>query len=112
MKAKLLTCFVVAAALLTGCGPTRPLTESEFKGNCYNSSGIYQYNCDVISLCNEYLTVMNTPGQSFQQCWNECQRIYTAQTSRHLLNECYGAAGNAKGWCQRYCKGRERASLP
>ena len=99
--------FVVAAglALCAGCGPARTLTESEFKGFCYNAGGSFQFDCDTISLCNEYLIVLNTQHESRQQCRAECQRIYTAQFRRHILTDCSSAAGHARGWCQRYCQG-------
>ena len=107
---KKLTLFAVAAGLVlcAGCAPTRTLTESEFKGFCYNAGGLSQPDCDTISLCDEYLTVLNLPQGSRGQCLAECQSIYQGQARRHILTQCLRSAAYARAWCQRYCRGAYR----
>jgi hypothetical protein len=104
---KRLAVFVVAVGvvLCAGCASNRTLTESEFKGFCYNAGGLSQPDCDTISLCDEYLPVFNQPQGSLGQCRAECQSIYAGQARRHILTECLKSAAYARGWCQKYCSG-------
>lgn len=103
MKHALMALFVAAVLGAGGCGPVKPMGESEFKGFCYQYTGSRQQSCDTIPICDEYTVVMNTQQPSLQKCLDECSAIYGPQARRYTL-DCAGAAQNARDWCQRYCR--------
>ncbi len=99
--------FVAVAALLAlsgGCGPVSPMTESEFKGFCYQISEGRNPSCDTIPLCDAYTPVMNTTQPSQKKCLAECDGVYNAQAMAYALTDCQGPAQNARDWCLRYCQ--------
>lgn len=96
-----------AAALalaLAGCGPARPMTESEFKGFCYQYPGSRHQGCETIGPCDEYTPVMSRQHASLQACVEDCNSMYEDQYKRRGFTACQGASENARDWCQRYCR--------
>ena len=96
---------ILAAFLIlsSGCGPVKPLTESEFKGFCYQVGEGRNASCDTISVCDPYTVVMNNPQPSQKKCIEECNAVYAAQAMAYALTNCQGPAQNARDWCLRYC---------
>jgi hypothetical protein len=95
--------FAAAFLFLCGCGPARPLTESEFKGFCYQYEGLRQADCDTISVCSEYLSVTGQTQESRAKCLEGCQRVYQPQYMRYITDGCAGPAQAARAWCERFC---------
>ena len=96
--------FAAALLLSGGCGPVRPMTESEFKGFCYQYPGNPESGCDSISICNDYLTVIGVTQPSKATCLEKCAEVYRPQAMAHVLRGCSTAAANAESWCERYCR--------
>jgi len=103
MRLILVAHLAVALLFLCGCGPARPLTESEFKGFCYQYDGLRQADCDTISVCGEYLSVTGQPQASRAKCVEGCQRVYQPQFMRFINGGCAGAAQYARDWCEKFC---------
>ncbi len=102
---KMLLVFSLAALMSSGgCGPAKPMSESEFRGFCYQSSGNPESSCDTLSLCNEYLPVIEIRETSLAQCLEQCGAVFKPQAVRFVLKGCSTAAANAKAWCERYCR--------
>lgn len=97
---------VLAAALLAsaGCGPTKPMTQKEFKGFCYQFGEGRAASCDAIAVCDPYLTVLNATHASLQQCLDDCAAVYAPQAWQYAHTNCAGPAQTARDWCQRYCR--------
>ncbi|GFK93731.1 hypothetical protein NNJEOMEG_01565 [Fundidesulfovibrio magnetotacticus] len=91
-------------ALAAACGPVRPMTESEFKGFCYQYDAGPQTDCVPINTCDAYLTVIGVPQPSQQACLDGCKGVYAEQVQRMGLTGCKGAPEFARDWCQRYCR--------
>ncbi|MFP5221004.1 MAG: hypothetical protein ACLGSA_01805 [Acidobacteriota bacterium] len=104
MKQVLVAVLALTALASWGCGPVKPMTESEFKGFCYQYTGSPQQSCNTIPICDEYTVVMNTRQASLQKCLDECSAVYSPQRRQHLVDDCAGAAQTARDWCQRYCR--------
>lgn len=106
MRQVMLVAIASLLLLSGGCGPRKPMTESEFRGFCYQygegSNG--KASCDTIAVCTPYTAVMNTRQESLKACLAECQRIYAPQSMTYVLTECQGPAQFARDWCQRYCR--------
>jgi hypothetical protein len=103
MRQILFASVAVALLFTGGCGPARPLTESEFKGFCYQYTGLRQPDCDTIAVCDEYLTVTGLPQPSREKCLEECQAVYKPQFMRYVNTGCTGSAQYAEEWCEKYC---------
>ena len=103
---RLILCASLLAVLLCsgGCGPTRPLTLSEFEGFCYQSGEGRFGSCDTISVCGPYTVVMNMAQPSLGQCSKECEGIHASQAWTYVLTDCAGPNDSARDWCQRYCR--------
>lgn len=104
MRAMMLAVLAGAVFLAGGCGPVRPMTESEFKGFCYQYGEGRNGSCDTISVCDPYTVVMNTKQESLEKCKAECEAIHGPQTWQYIGSDCAGAADAARDWCQRYCR--------
>lgn len=96
--------LVTALLLAGGCGSGKPMTVSEFKGFCYQSSVNRDASCDAISLCDEYLTVLEIRQPSVDDCIRKCAAVYGPQFKRHVVDGCSSMAQNAEEWCERYCR--------
>jgi len=105
MRHLLFACLVILAGVISGCGPARPLTESEFKGFCYQlTDGESGSGCsDIITICDAYRIVMNTQHDSREACVRACQDIAGPQRRRFLFTNCQVGVEHALGWCLRYC---------
>ena len=100
----LLAALAAVLFLAGGCGPVKPMTVSEFKGFCYQYPGNPESSCDTISVCNDYLTVIDTPQPSLARCIAGCGAVYRPQAMNYVLKGCSAAAANAESWCERYCR--------
>jgi len=87
-----------------GCGPTKPMTESEFKGFCYQSGDGRFNSCDTISVCDPYTVAMNMEQPSLSKCLEECEAIHGSQVWAYILTDCAGPNDSARDWCQRFCR--------
>lgn len=103
---RLISFAILAGVVLLagGCGPGKPMTVSEFKGFCYQSSGNREASCDSISICDEYLTVLEIRQPSVDACIRKCGAVYGPQFTRHVIDGCSTASQNAEEWCERYCR--------
>ena len=104
MRHFLLVAFAAFLVLSGGCGPVTPMTESEFKGFCYQVGEGRTASCDTISICDPYTAVMNTPQPSQKKCLAECDAVYGPQAMAYALAYCQGPAQSARDWCYRYCQ--------
>jgi len=97
-----LACAVLAAGL-GGCAPSRPLSDSEFRGFCYTSIG-RRADCDTISICNEYDNdVLSTKHASRQACAEACTTVYNRLYGPHLFDGCSPTVLMGYNWCMKYC---------
>ena len=104
---RLMFCVSLGAALLfcSACGPARPMTMEEFNGFCYQSdTGGRFKDCDTISVCGPYNSVMSIPQGSLGKCLSECESIHDSQVFMYTATGCAGVNDNARDWCQRYCR--------
>lgn len=101
----LLFASLTAALLFSGgCGPAKPMTESEFKGFCYQSGEGRFGSCDTISVCDPYTVVMSLAQPSLGKCLDECEAIHGPQVWTYILTDCAATNDAARDWCQRYCR--------
>jgi len=99
--------FIVVCSLLlltAACGPARPISESEFKGFCYQYDAGPHSDCVPIHTCDEYLTVIGARQPSLEACLQGCQDIYRDQMRKQGLGGCTGAPANSRDWCQKVCR--------
>ena len=104
MRHSLLATLAALLLLSGGCGPTAPLTVSEFKGFCYQIGEGRSASCDTIPLCDAYTQLMNTAQPSQKKCLAECDAVYNTQAMAYALTDCQGPAHSARDWCLRYCQ--------
>jgi len=104
MRKVMLAGFAAAVLLAGGCGPVKPMTESEFKGFCYQYGEGKFGSCDTIGVCDPYTVVMETEHASMQKCMQECEAIHGPQVWKYIGTDCAGPADAARDWCQRYCR--------
>jgi hypothetical protein len=104
MRAAILAVLAGTVLLAAGCGPAKPLTESEFKGFCYQYGEGKNGSCDTISVCNPYTVVLNTKQESLAACLAECRSIHGTQFWQYIGSDCAGPSDAANDWCQRYCR--------
>jgi len=97
--------FVFAGAV-SGCGPVKPMPESEFKGFCYQyGDGSQGGGCgDIIAICDEYVTVLNMSHGSQSACIDACRAIEGPQAGRYVFTGCAGGVAHAAAWCERSCR--------
>ena len=93
-------------ALIAACGPAKPISDSEFKGFCYQYDSGPHTDCVPIHTCDEYLSVIGVEQPSLEACLEGCQGIYRNQARNQGFTGCLGAPGNARDWCQRVCRSR------
>lgn len=90
-------------AALAGCGVSRPLTDSEFRGFCYTAIG-HRTSCDTITICNEYDTdVLSVKHASQEACSQGCQTVYNRIYGPNQFNGCGPTVLMAYNWCKKYC---------
>ena len=99
-----LTALLFGLAGLAGCGPVRPMTQSEFNGFCYQTSTPRFTDCDNISVCNGYSTAFDMQNPSFAKCMAECDAVHSAQYMTYVATGCATVNESAWDWCQRYCR--------
>lgn len=96
---------VIAVMLLaSGCLKPRPLTESEFKGFCYQYQPTPEFDCDTISVCNDYGPVLEKEHASCEECIKGCRAVYLRQMQGRTINDCPGAFNYGEDWCERFCR--------
>ena len=97
-------CVLLGAPVaLAGCGASRPLTDSEFRGFCYTAIG-HRTSCDTITICNEYDSdVLSAKHGSLQDCANGCQTVYNRIYGPNQFNGCGPTVLMAYNWCMKYC---------
>uniref|UniRef100_A0A7C4AGH6 Lipoprotein n=1 Tax=Fundidesulfovibrio putealis TaxID=270496 RepID=A0A7C4AGH6_9BACT len=96
--------ILLAACALCGCSVGKPMTESEFLGFCYQDFDDRRGDCDTISVCDQYRTVMSKQFSSKADCLADCAATYAQQANRFVMTGCAGAAENARDWCDRFCR--------
>lgn len=103
---KILLASLVGVLLFSaGCGPTKPMTEKDFKGFCYQyGDGDNGGDCDTISVCNPYTSVISKQQASLDACQRECEAIHGQQTWRFANTSCRGPSDAARDWCVKYCR--------
>lgn len=104
MRSTLLVCFATLLLGLAGCGPTRPMTESEFRGFCYQTDEPRFADCDTISVCGGYSTALGMQDPSLGKCLAECDSVHSAQYMTYVATGCAIANESAWDWCQKYCR--------
>lgn len=97
----LLACLMVSSV---GCGPRPAMTESEFKGFCYQSGGFRGGDCDNISVCDTYTSVIGVQQKSLQQCLQGCIDVNRKNIYQMLSNQCTNVSQAGMDYCQRYCR--------
>lgn len=102
--ARLFVLCSAALLLLTGCSLSQPVTESSFKGNCYQHVNGRRTACDTIPICDEYLPVMSPEFPSQAKCMEECAAVYKTQYHALTNTPCIATSQFAYEWCQRYCR--------
>jgi len=95
----------LAFVLLTGAGcvTAPPMTESEFRGFCYQSGNDYVQDCDTISVCDDYTPALSKK-ENLPACIKECQAINLEQRRRYLPGVCGQTIFDAEDWCERFCR--------
>jgi len=106
MRRLLFAVLVVFAGAVCGCGPVKPMSESEFRGFCYQyGDGSQGGGCgDIIAICDEYSTVINMSQGSQSACREACRAIARPQARRYTFTGCEGGVAHAVAWCERYCR--------
>jgi len=105
MQRIILASLVVAALFAGGCGPTKPMTEKDFKGFCYQyGDGENGGDCDTISVCDPYTVVINKKQASLDACVRECEAIHGQQVGKYAGSSCSGPSEAARDWCVKYCR--------
>ena len=97
--------LIILAGVVSGCGPVKPITESEFRGFCYQyGDGNDSAGCsDIIAVCDAFRNVINTQQDSRDACFRVCQDIARPLAQRYTFTGCAGGVAHAQGWCLRYC---------
>ena len=94
---------LILATGLGGCAPSRPLSDSEFRGFCYTSIG-RRADCDTIAICDEYdAEAMAAKLPSKQACAEACLTTYNRLYEPNLFNGCSSTVLMAYNWCMKYC---------
>jgi hypothetical protein len=104
MRLLLLASLFVVFLFSGGCGSTKPLTESEFKGFCYQAGDGRFSSCDTISVCDPYTVAMNMEQPSLSKCLEECEAVHVSQVWTYILTDCAGPNDSARDWCHRFCR--------
>jgi hypothetical protein len=105
MRQVLFASLLITLLFTGGCGPAKPITESEFKGFCYQYGGSENSGCgDIISICDEFTTVMSIKQTSRDACQEACKDIKQPLYMRYVVTDCAGAPNYANDWCIRYCR--------
>ena len=87
-----------------GCGPRTAMTESEFKGFCYQTGGHRGGDCDNIALCDTYTTVVGVAQPSLEKCLRGCIDVHRQNTAQYLSAQCINVSQAGMDYCQRYCR--------
>lgn len=82
------------------------MTESEFKGFCYQTDGSLKggSDCDNIAICDTYTVVMDMPQQSLQECLQGCIAINKQNNTGYMTQGCINVSQSGMDYCQRYCR--------
>jgi hypothetical protein len=105
MRHSVLAASLLAAALAAGgCIGAKPMTASDFAGQCYHFNSSEDSPCDSVWLCEEYAAVTQTAHASRDACLAACSSVYDSQRHRFVMRDCAGTAENAMELCVRYCR--------
>jgi hypothetical protein len=103
MRKTLAPIAALAALALAGCLSPSPIDESQFRGFCYQTDTGKEL-CDNVSICNQYLPIMNEPQQDQAQCLKACQDVDESFYMSNTMNACQNVVDSGRDWCQRYCR--------
>lgn len=102
--AVLAACLLAAALTLGGCVGAKPMSASDFTGQCYHFNNNEESPCDSVWLCDDYASVTRTTHASQEACLTACSRIYDTQRRKFVMRDCAGTAENAMELCARFCR--------
>ncbi len=105
MRPYLLPLLAILMVTSAGCVPRPAMDQSEFKGFCYQAGGLRGGDCDNISICNTYLSVIDVPQKSLQACLQGCVDINRTNVYQTLSAQCINVSQAGMDYCQRFCRG-------
>ncbi len=89
----------------SGCGPSRPMTRSEFLGFCYQSPGdFFSGSANSIPECNAYTVVIGRNHASLGECLAGCAAVQADQIANCQATGCASRSADARDWCDKYCR--------
>jgi hypothetical protein len=104
MRILLLSALLAVLAVAAGCVAEKPMTATEFRGNCYQSNSSRKSDCDSISVCEAYSSVVNAEGLGLDVCLSQCTKISEAQSRQHVTDGCAAIVDSGSEWCTRFCR--------
>jgi len=104
MRILSLCALLAVLAAAAGCLAEKPLSVSDFRGNCYQSNVSRKADCDSISVCEAYATVLETAVADRETCFTECKRIHGRLYMQHLTGGCGPVVDAGSDWCNRFCR--------
>lgn len=104
MRILSLCSLLAVLAATAGCLATKPLTISEFRGNCYQINASRMADCDNISVCEAYATTLETEVATFDTCMEACAQSHARLARTHALDGCGAVVDSGNDWCTRFCR--------
>lgn len=110
MRTLSLCALLTVLAATAGCLATTPLTISEFRGNCYQTSTGRFSDCDSIQVCEAYATMLEAEVANQESCMAGCQKSYASLTRQYAYGGCGPVVDAGNDWCVRFCRTNYPAS--
>ncbi|MFP5238569.1 MAG: hypothetical protein ACLGQW_01945 [Acidobacteriota bacterium] len=104
MRTLTLCALLAVLAGAAGCLATQPLTISEFRGNCYQTSTGRFSDCDSIVVCEVYASMLETEVANAETCMAECTKTHASLFRQYAYRGCGPVVDAGNDWCVRYCR--------